>query len=181
MWGYTPIPGEKSPYLDHPTFRQLLSRVREVTLNAYAHQDLPFEKVVEVLNPERDLSGMPLVRAKFDYQIAAGPPIDHAGLQLTELDVYGGMAKLDLLMNIEEIDQNLLCTLEYVTDLFEPATITQLLACYKALLAEITTNPDLPLTAYTTSINKLRRSMHQEKIRKLDDTNLQKLKNIRKR
>lgn len=165
----------------NPTFRQLLGRVREVTLNAYTHQDLPFEKVVEVLNPERDLSGMPLVRAKFDYQIAAGPAIDHADLHLTELDVYGGMAKVDLLMNIEEIEQTLLCTLEYVTDLFEPATISQMLACYKALLAEISTDPDLPLTAYADSINRLRKSIYQEEIKKLGDANLQKLKNMKKR
>ncbi|MCP4656467.1 MAG: non-ribosomal peptide synthetase, partial [bacterium] len=79
-----------------PTFRELLDRVREVTLGAYAHQDLPFEKVVEDLQPQRDLSRQPLFQVMFVLQNTPGPPLRLPGPEVRRVPVDNGTAKFDL-------------------------------------------------------------------------------------
>ncbi|MBD0310886.1 MAG: AMP-binding protein, partial [Microcoleus sp. T1-bin1] len=124
------------------TFRQLLARIREVSLEAYAHQDLPFEKLVEELQAERNLSYNPLFQVAFVLQTAPVAAESIAGLNLTLLDVENQTAKVDLTLHLEEKQEEISGQFEYSTDLFDAATIYRMAEHFIALLEGITANPD---------------------------------------
>jgi aspartate racemase len=109
-----------------PSFRELLGRVREVALGAYAHQDLPFEKLVEELQVERDLSRNPLFQVMFVLQNAPISALEFRGLSLTPLEVHNGTAKFDLTLELEESAEGIRGWFEYNTDLFDTLTITRM-------------------------------------------------------
>jgi non-ribosomal peptide synthetase component F len=125
-----------------PKFRELLGRVREVTLGAYAHQDVPFGKLVEDLRPERGLSKTPLVQVLCVLQNAPMPPLKLAGLEVSLLPVESGTAEFELILTMEETSEGLGGSLIYSTDLFEQATIAKLLRQYQTLLESIVVNTD---------------------------------------
>jgi len=134
----------------NPSFRELLSRVREVALGAYAHQDLPFEKLVEELQPQRHLSHSPLFQVSFVLQSTLMPTLESSGLTLNFQEVDTGTAKFDLTLFLEDTNQGLVGTMEYNTDLFHASTITRMLGYFSNLLEGIVANPnqclsDLPL------------------------------------
>src|SRR5439155_13431381 len=104
-----------------PTARELLARVREVTLDAYAHQDLPFEKLVEELQPARDLSHTPLFQVLFVLQNAPTAVLELPGLMMRPLIVASDTAKFDLTIVLTEGDEGITAGCEYNTDLFAPA------------------------------------------------------------
>ena len=135
-----------------PSFVQVLQRVREVALGAYAHQDIPFEKVVEELEPERDLSHSPLFQVMFVLLHPAQGLGELAGLSIKPLALQSNTSKFDLTLSVEETEQGLHCSLEYNTDLFEAQTIRRLLGHWQTLLEGIVQSPqvrlsDLPLLA----------------------------------
>jgi amino acid adenylation domain-containing protein len=117
----------------NPTFGELLQRVREVSLEAYEHQDLPFEKLVEALQPERDLSRTPLFQVMFTLQ---GAPAEHvpSGLRFRLLEPPSGVAKFDLTLEVTETAEGLKSTLEYNTDLFEAGAVGRMLDQYQVIL-----------------------------------------------
>jgi len=136
-----------------PTFRRLLAQVREVALGAYAHQDVPFEHLVDVLQPERDMSRSPLCQVLFQVQ-----NLDRSiqetdllpGLTLHPLQVEGTTSKFDLSCHVVESQQGLHCVLEYNTDLFAPATIERMQTHFQTLLEGVVQDPqtrisDLPM------------------------------------
>ncbi|MEG4309877.1 MULTISPECIES: amino acid adenylation domain-containing protein [unclassified Microcoleus] len=125
-----------------PTFRELLQRVREVTLGAYAHQDLPFEKLVEELQPDRSLSYNPVFQVMFQLQNNPMPPLDLPGLTLSLLDVETNTTQFDLSLDLEELGERLQASVEYSTDLFDRATITRMLGHLQTLLEGIVPNPE---------------------------------------
>jgi amino acid adenylation domain-containing protein len=134
----------------NPTFRELLTRVRESCVGAYAHQDLPFEKLVEVLHPERDLSRNPLFQVMFALQNAPMPALELADLTLSLLEIDHGVAKFDLTLDLSETPQGISGWLEYNTDLFDATTIARMAAHFRTLLEGIVADPeqrlsDLPL------------------------------------
>jgi natural product biosynthesis luciferase-like monooxygenase protein len=129
----------------NPTFRACLSRVRESCLGAYAHQDLPFEQVVEALHPVRDVSRNPLFQVMFALQNAPMPALELSGLTLRRLDIDHGAAQLDLTLNLEEGADGLHGWFEYNTDLFDAATIARLAEHFQTLLAGIVAAPDTPI------------------------------------
>lgn len=133
-----------------PSFRTLLSRTREAALGAYAHQDLPFEKLVEELHPERDLSHSPFFQVMFVLQNAPREAAQLAGLEVTRMRIDSGTSKSDLTLNVREREGALQAVVEYNTDLFEAETIRRMLGHYQTLLEGIVANPeqrlsDLPL------------------------------------
>jgi len=135
-----------------PSFRQLLSRVREVALGAYDHQDLPFEKLVEELDPERDLSRNPLFQVTFALQNAPMEPLKLAELTLRWVEIETRVTRFDLEAHVWEDPQGLRVVFIYSTELFETATIRRMLGHYHALLEGIVSDPDqrvskLPLMA----------------------------------
>ncbi|HLN64362.1 MAG TPA: amino acid adenylation domain-containing protein [Symbiobacteriaceae bacterium] len=124
------------------TFRELLRQVRKTALNAYAHQDVPFEQVVEALQPERNLSHSPLFQVMF---IVQNPETDaHAfgnlAVSRTPLDL--GQSKFDLTLELQETRDGLAGAVEYSTDLYDATTIDRLIGHYCALLGAIAANPD---------------------------------------
>ncbi len=148
----------RTPLGGDPSVRALLRRVRTVTLGAYAHQDLPFERLVEALQPERSLSHSPLFQVVFTLQnlptsaqdgrspehaagtrrAASEPSPDAAGI---------GTAKFDLSLAMQETGRGLEGTFEYSTDLFDHATITRMIGHFQTLLAGIVADPDQRLSA----------------------------------
>ena len=129
-----------------PIFRELLGRVREVALEAYGHQDVPFEKLVEQLKPERNLSHSPLFQVVFAFQNAPSAPRKLEGLTLTSLPVDSGTAKFDLTLSLREDADELKGWLEYNTDLFDAATIRRMLGHFENLLKGIVANPERRLS-----------------------------------
>ncbi|MEG4227993.1 amino acid adenylation domain-containing protein [Microcoleus sp. N9_B2] len=124
------------------TFRQLLDRIRDVSLEAYAHQDLPFEKLVEELQPDRNLSYNPLFQVAFVLQTAPVAAESIAGLNLTLLDVENQTAKVDLTLYLEEKQEEISGQFEYSTDLFDATTIKRMAGHFLTLLEGIAANPD---------------------------------------
>ena len=126
----------------NPSFGELLKRVREVTLGAYAHQDVPFELLVEALQPERNLSYTPLFQVMFVLQNTPMAARELAGLILTTLPVESQTAKFDLTLSVENTEDGLLGIWEYNTDLFDAATIARMTGHFATLLAGIIENPE---------------------------------------
>jgi amino acid adenylation domain-containing protein len=133
-----------------PSFRELLGRVREVSLGAYAHQDVPFEMLVEQLQPVRDAGGTPLFNVLFVFQNAPEVELELSGLKIEQLDVETGTAKFDLMLSLEESGGRLRGVFEYSTDLFDESTIQRMLRHFETLLEGVVQYPercisDLPL------------------------------------
>ena len=138
----------------NPSFWELLQRVRQAAMEAYSHQDVPFEKVVEVLQPERNLSYSPLFQVMFILQNTPPGKLELPGLSLTRLEIENSTAKYDLTLSIIETEQGLSGSLEYNSYLFEQATITRMIGHFVTLLEGIVTNPQqsisqLPLLTAT--------------------------------
>lgn len=125
----------------NPTFWELLERVRKLTLAAYAHQDLPFEKLVEELRPTRDSSRNPLFQVVFALQNTPVEVLKLPGLTLSLFPFETGTARFDLEFHVCKYLDTLKCTVVYSTDLFETATITRMLGHFQTILAGIVANP----------------------------------------
>ena len=126
----------------NPSFRDLLRRVREACLGAYAHQELPFEKLVEELQPARDLSRNPLFQVMFILQNIPVSVVNLTGLTARRLEVDSGTAKFDLTLSLAEQDKKLIGFFEYNTDLFDHSTIERMIGHFQRLLEGIVANPD---------------------------------------
>ncbi|MEO7020167.1 MAG: amino acid adenylation domain-containing protein [Ktedonobacteraceae bacterium] len=124
----------------NPRFCDVLRQVREVALGAYAHQDVPFEKVVEALQPERTLSHSPLFQVMFVLQNAA-ESLHLTDLSITMLEAEGEIAKCDLTLYVLEKGHSLDVKVEYSTDLFDADTLERLLGHYQQVLASIVAEP----------------------------------------
>ncbi len=135
----------RSDLSGNPPFREALQRVREVCLGAYAHQDLPFERLVEELRPQRDLSYHALVQVMFTLQNAPMAPLELPGLTLTPLTIDNGTAKLDLSLFLEETPQGLRGMVEYSTDLFAEASIARFVTHFQLLLEGVVADPQCRL------------------------------------
>jgi amino acid adenylation domain-containing protein/non-ribosomal peptide synthase protein (TIGR01720 family) len=129
-----------------PTFRELLRRVRETALGAYAHQDLPFEKLVDALQPERSLSHTPLFQVMFALQNLPMTAQTLPGLKLEMMEAEVPVAKFDLSLTMIESGEHLTGEFEYNTDLFDQTTIERLTAHFQTLLAAVVTNPEQSVT-----------------------------------
>jgi len=129
-----------------PVFRELLKQVRRSTLDAYAHQDVPFEKLVEELQPERDLSRNPLFQVIFALQNAPHSTPKLYGLTLSRMDRGTTMARFDLEVHLREEAERLRGSFVYNTDLFDAATIERMAGHYQMILEGIVADPDQRLS-----------------------------------
>ncbi len=132
----------RSDLSDNPTFVELLGRVRETTLGAYAHQDLPFEKLVKELQPERSLSHSPFFNVIFVLQNTPSPTLEVPGLTIIAEQLETNFTRFDLEFHLWEREGELSGFLSYNTDLFERATITRLLDHFTTLLDAVIAEPD---------------------------------------
>nr|WP_267255905.1 condensation domain-containing protein [Nostoc sphaeroides] len=131
---------------NNPTCREFLQQVREVTLSAYAHQYLPFERLVEKLQPGRDLSHSPLFQVMFVLQNATTEPINLPELTLQELRLEKNTTKFDLTLSLSETETGLQGDLEYNTDIFDTDRITRMLGHFQVVLEGIVANPQQRLS-----------------------------------
>jgi len=148
-----------------PTVRSLLARMREVTLTATAHQDLPFEKLVEELRPERSLAFSPFFQVFFTLESAAAPP----GLGEVTADLLGvetGAAKFDLTLSLTRRDEMIGGAVEYNTDLFDRTTAARLGGQFLTLLAGFAAHPERP----AASLPLLADGEQQQLLREWNDT-----------
>ncbi len=163
----------------NPSFRALLGQVREVCLGAYAHQELPFDRLVEALNPARDLSRTPLFQVKFVLQNAPAAALEAPDLTVSATDSEHRTAKFDLLLNMMETRDTIIGALEYSTDLFEAASIARLAHLYQVLLEAITTQPDAPIGTLFEALaeaDRLRRAEREQAIVQANQQNLKRIK-----
>jgi amino acid adenylation domain-containing protein len=142
-----------------PTFYELLKRVREVTLGAYAHQDLPFEKLVERLQPERSLSHSPLFQVMLILQNDAMPTLHSSGLTFKPAQVDNGTSIFDMTLELVEMEGGMTGALNYSTDLFEPATIKRMLGYFQTLLESIAASPALKISELPLLTEQQRRQL----------------------
>lgn len=130
-----------------PGFRQAVRRVREAVLASLGHQDLPFERLVEVLRPERDLARNPVFQVLFTLQSAPIPTAGGGGAPAGGAPpVTTGRAQFDLTMTVAETAGGLRCSFEYATGLFDRATIERMAARFRRLLAAAARDPDRPVS-----------------------------------
>lgn len=127
------------------TFRQLLAQVRETATAAYEHPDVPFEKLVELLQPERNLGYDPLFQVMFTYQEESLQQRSLPSLVITPVDLDNGIAQFDLTLSVSREADQFRCSLNYNSDLFVPETIQRLLDHWQTLLAGLVAQPDSPV------------------------------------
>ncbi|HYP22809.1 MAG TPA: amino acid adenylation domain-containing protein, partial [Actinomycetota bacterium] len=145
-----------------PTFAELLERVREVALGAYAHQDLPFEKLVEELRPARDLSISPVFQVSFALQDVRAADFELTGLEVGFTRVKDESAKVDLSLFLFEGDEGLFGELNYSTALFEETTIRSMIAHFEAVLAAVTAEPAVPVSRHALISDEEGRDLVEE-------------------
>ena len=132
-----------------PSFRELLVRVRRMALDAYAHQDLPFEKLVEELRPERDTGHTPMFQVFFNTLNFEGEQLRLSGLRAEPLLASAADSKFDLTLYVREQFQEIHLRLVYNVDLFCPDRMVELLEQYEQLLLQIVQNPDERIACFT--------------------------------
>ena len=136
----------RADFSDRPDFISLLRRVREITLGAYAHQDLPFEQLVEILQPERDMSHSPLFQVMFVLQNTPPPKgISLSDISMEPVEAKDRTAKFDLSLVCMESPQGIAAEFEYNTDLFDRSTIEGMFRHFVVLLEQISAKPHRPL------------------------------------
>ncbi|MEH1827041.1 MAG: amino acid adenylation domain-containing protein [Nostoc sp.] len=126
---------------ENPSFNELLPRLREMAFGAYTHQDLPFEMLVEALQPERDLSHTPLFQVMFVLNNAPTSEVELTGLTVSELPIESAIAKFDLTLSMENTSTGLVGGWDYNTDLFDSSTIERMTGHFLTLLEAIVANP----------------------------------------
>jgi len=131
----------------NPTFREVLGRVREVTLGAYSHQDMPFEKLVEELSPDRTLSHNPLVQVLFVMLNTPSTNLKLKGLQARPFEFDLARSKFDVVVYARELDEGLAIEWLYSTDLFDRETARRMAENYATLLTDATLRPDARIGA----------------------------------
>jgi len=137
----------RADFSEDLSFRDLVRQVRAFALEAYVHQDLPFEKLVEELVPQRLVDTSPLFQVLFTFQNMPKQVFEIPGLAMEELGFDTGIAKLDLAVEVFETDK-FIWQFEYNTDLFDQLTMQRMLDHFRNLVSAVIKNPDQPLPRY---------------------------------
>lgn len=142
----------------NPTFREFIRRVREICLENYSHQDVPFERLVEHLRPERKLSRSPLFQVMFDF-VKGGPTMNLQGLTARPFIVKTSTAKFDLSLFMQERESQFSGAVEYCSDLFEGQTVERMIGHFQNLLEVASANPDTTISALRILTDSERRQL----------------------
>ncbi|MDT5268372.1 MAG: hypothetical protein QOH49_558 [Acidobacteriota bacterium] len=145
-----------------PSFRELLRRVKKACLGAYAHQELPFERLVEELQPERSLSHAPLFQVLFALQNTPSESFQLPGLKMSPAELDLTTTAFDLTLNVEEVGEGVYGRLRYNTDLFEPETIRRMAGHYLTLLESAAADVERPVSALPLLSEAERRLLLEE-------------------
>lgn len=161
------------------SFSALLRRMRTACVDAYAHQDVPFERVVQAVNPPRDASRMPLFQIKLVLQDTPPAVLDLPSLRVTPLTVETDTAKYDLLLTIENTPA-LEGTIEYATDLYDAPRIARLADRWRTLLEQCALAPDRSPSELRAAVDAASSSLAGEQERLRREEGLRKLRNVRR-
>ncbi len=137
----------------NPTFKELLGRVREVALEAYTHQDMPFDKLVEAVKPDRELGRNPLFQVMFGFQNAPTHPIELPGLSIGRMGIDNKTSVFDLSLYMTRQADKLIGSMRYNTDLFEPHTVGRMLDAFKLVLQTAVKTTDIRLDVLLDTVN----------------------------
>jgi len=162
-----------------PTFRQLLARTRAVTLGAYAHQDLPFDKLVDEVRAERDPSRPPIFQVKLALQNAPFESLELPGLSLNPFELEATRSQLQLALFLRETSEGIAGMMEYNTDLFNHMTVKRMLAHFELLLARATDQPDVCLSELAGFIDTVERERLEAEREELAAASLRKFRSIK--
>jgi len=164
---------------EEPTFAELLRQVREVTLAAFAHQEVPFEMVADSLDLERDPSYSPLVQVVLTYISHPAPPRRSGAVEIAPLAFDLTVAKFDLELALAEREGKVDGIFVYRTDLFDAASADAMLEGWRMVLTAATENGDVPLATLTDRLRQAqesRRESHRKQVRSLGQQKLNKLR-----
>lgn len=143
-----------------PLFAEFLDTVREVTLSAFAHQSVPIEKIVETLQPDRDLSRTPLFQVMFSWQHRS-QPVELPGLSVSPVEMDTATAKFDLTLSVAEHEDSLEASLEYNCDLFDASTVQRMAAGLQTLLDGIAADSSRRVSALPLLASDEHRQIHE--------------------
>ncbi len=138
----------KATLSGNPDFRSFLRQVRNLCLEAYAHQDLPFEKIIEAIRPRRIPGRSPFFQVVFNMQNAPRPKLGMAGLDIRFVDIDRGVSQFDITCMLTPHQGEWHGVIEYQSDLFLPETITRMTRAYVRILKAVAAHPDLPIAEY---------------------------------
>ena len=155
--------------------------MRTTALRAYTNQDLPFEKLVEVLKPERSSNYSPLFQVKFIFQNALEESLEIPGGVLTPINFQQATTNLDLVMSVEDSGHALDTSLLYARDLFNETTITRMLREFEALLGLITTQPEVKLSGLDEALDEFGRQQQRAREEQFREVRRSLFKNIKQR
>jgi acyl carrier protein len=163
-----------------PSFEELLGRVREVALEAYAHQDVPFEKLVEELQPERNPSYHPLVQVLFVQQNTPRNTLPMPGVEMTPfvLDVH---SRFDMAVFLSQADEGLSGYWLYNPDIFEAGTVSRMAGLFQLILETVTANPAANISHLMQLLAYSDQQQRQAQNKEFQELSLQKLKSVRRR
>jgi amino acid adenylation domain-containing protein len=164
----------------NPSFRDVLQRVREVAMGAYAHQDLPFEKLVMELQPERHLGSTPLYQVWFSLQNNPMPPLELPELTLKLSDVDIGAVRHDLKLGLTETPEGMECLFQYKTGLFEGSTIARMAERFEHVLNTVVQQPDIQLKTLRAILAEQEKQQQLSKEEEFKAARHQKLGTIRR-
>lgn len=165
----------------NPTFRELLGRVRETCLGAYANQDVPFAKVVEVMQPERDLNRSPLFQVWFMLVDSPLKKLRLGNLKLQQFNFDAVTAISDLSLLVTNVEPHLSGVLEYNSHLFDSSAIERMLQNLELLLRRIVAEPDTQLNALVESLTQADSERRSLKAQEFKSSDRQALKSIKRK
>jgi non-ribosomal peptide synthetase component F len=171
----------RTNFSGNPTFVDVLNRVKRVAQGAYAHQEVPFEKLVEALQPERDLKHSPLFQVAFTLHSSANVPAQTAGLRITPVFYELETAPYDLVLIVDDAKRGLGGVFNYCTDLFAAATISQMSQDYEMLLQTVVSQPSMELSALKETLIKARKERSIKRGEELETISLQKLRSLKRK
>ena len=161
-----------------PTFSEILSRVREVSLEAFVHQDSPFDEVVKALSPERSLNRNPLFQVVFGFSNTSPPVVTLPELTIRGLEIEKGTAIVDLNLYLTDTPQGINGMLRYSTDLFDSATIERLREHYEQLLVHVVVHPDTRLSTLCELLAAADRARQRQTAADLRNSTRQRFQNL---
>jgi hypothetical protein len=164
-----------------PEFQELLGRTRAVALDAYANQDLPFDRLVEAIRPERGPRTSPLFQVKIVLQQTRTSGAALNGLKLMPQEISNGAAQLDLIMNLVGTEHDLGGVLEYNADVFLPSTIAGLADQFALLLSHVVATPDIKMSALKETLAESDRQRRRQKEEQLKNARLDKFKALKQK
>jgi amino acid adenylation domain-containing protein len=165
----------------NPSFKELLQQVRQTALGAYTHQDLPFEKLVAELQPERNLNHSPLFQVWFVLQNTPKLSLKLEGLNLSILESESGMVRHDLKLQLTETSEGLQGFFEYKTDLFHVNTITRMVVVLERLLTTVVEQPGIPLDQLVELLHETEKQQQVRQNQELQQARIKKLGKVERK